>query len=70
MSEQQGAPKVYCVRNRLMKEAGEHISCPYCFGKKKELVENGERSEFCDYNPDKDPISYGFPEDTNRNLRG
>ncbi|MBI5535435.1 MAG: hypothetical protein HY898_22085 [Deltaproteobacteria bacterium] len=70
MPEDQGSKKVYCVRNRLMKDANEHASCPYCFGKKHEAIEKGERSDFCDFNPDKDPISFGFPEDSGRNSRG
>ena len=70
MAEEQGPRKVYCIRNRLMKGADEHVSCPYCFGKKQETIENGERTDFCDYNPDKDPISFGFPEDSGRNASG
>ena len=70
MADDQGPRKVYCVRNRLMKDAAEHIGCPYCFGKKREVIEDGKHLEFCDYDPDKDPISFGFPEDTTRNLRG
>jgi hypothetical protein len=70
MADEQDPKKVYCVRNRLMKDASEHMGCPYCFGKKKEAVEDGERQDFCDYDPDKDPISYGFPTNTTRNLRG
>ena len=70
MAEEQGTKKVYCLRNRLMKPTQEHMGCPYCFGKKHEVIENGERCDFCDFNPDKDPVSFGFPEDTSRNLRG
>ena len=62
--------KVFCVRNQVEKTAPEHLSCPYCFGKKCELVENGERKEFCDFDPDKDPTSFGFPENSTRNLKG
>lgn len=70
MADDQTPKKVFCVRNRLMKDAGEHLGCPYCFGKKRQTVEDGERKDFCDFDPDKDPVSFGFPEDTTRNLRG
>jgi hypothetical protein len=62
--------KVFCVRNQVDKSAPEHLSCPYCFGKKCEQVENGERKQFCDFDPDKDPTSFGFPEGSTRNLKG
>jgi hypothetical protein len=70
MAEEPGPKKVYCVRNRLMKNTEEHVGCPYCFGKKREAIENGERTDFCDYDPDKDPICFGFPNDTTRASRG
>lgn len=62
--------KVFCVRNQCEKGADEHLGCPYCFGKHREVVEEGERKEFCDFDPDKDPTSFGFPEGTSRNLKG
>ncbi len=62
--------KVFCVRNQVDKSAPEHLSCPYCFGRKSEVVENGERKEFCDFDPEKDPTSFGFPEGSTRNLKG
>lgn len=62
--------KVFCVRNQVDKGAPEHLSCPYCFGRKCEVVERGERKEFCDFDPDKDPTSFGFPEGSTRNLKG
>lgn len=51
MSDEQEPKKVYCIRNRLMKDASEHVGCPYCFGKKREAVEGGERKDFCDFDP-------------------
>ena len=62
--------KVFCVRNQMEKGAPEHLGCAYCFGKRREVIENGERKEFCDFDPDKDPTSFGFPENTSRNLKG
>lgn len=70
MSEEQTPKRVFCLRNHIMKESIEHSKCPYCYGKEHELIELGERKHFCDYNPDKDPVSFGFPEDTSRNSRG
>ena len=61
---------VFCVRNQTEKPAEEHLGCAYCFGRRVEVVEGGERREFCDYDPDKDPTAFGFPEGTSRNLKG
>jgi len=70
MADTEEPRKVYCVRNACMKNPTEHMGCPYCFGRKRETIEDGERKEFCDFNPEKDPISFGFPEDTTRSSRG
>ena len=67
MSEEHSHKPVFCLRNHSSKEAGEHMACPYCFGKKRELIEDGERKEFCDYDPDEDPVTFGFPDDSSRN---
>jgi hypothetical protein len=61
---------VFCARNKMLKDPGEHLSCPYCFGRKREVIERGERTEFCDFDPTKDPVSFGFPQGTLRDLRG
>ena len=47
----------------------EHARCPYCFGSQKDL-ESGEHEKFCDFEPGKDPVSFGFPEDSSRLRRG
>jgi hypothetical protein len=70
MSEEKAPKQVFCIRNQVEKQAEEHLTCPYCFGKKLEIVENGLRREFCDYDPEKDPTSFGFPEGTTRNQSG
>lgn len=70
MSDEQLKKPVFCLRNHTGKAAEEHMACPYCFGKKRELIENGERKEFCDYDPDQDPITFGFPEGSSRNAGG
>lgn len=61
---------VFCVRNQIEKGAEEHLGCAYCFGKRREVIEKGERKEFCDFDPEKDPTSFGFPETSSRNLKG
>lgn len=70
MSEDQSKKPVFCKRNHTSKDADEHMSCPYCFGKLREVIENGERTEFCDFDPDEDPITFGFPDDSTRNSQG
>ncbi len=71
MADPQAQPKkVFCVRNQILKDPAEHLCCPYCFGRVRHVIECGERKEFCDFNPEKDPIAFGFPEDSTRNLRG
>ncbi len=70
MSDEQANKPVFCKRNHRSKEAREHMSCPYCFGKKRELIEHGERADFCDFDPENDPIAFGFPDDSSRNARG
>jgi hypothetical protein len=63
-------PRVFCVRNRVPKAADEHLACPYCFGRKREVVEGGVRAEFCDFDEDRDPVAFGFPEKSTRSLKG
>lgn len=70
MAAESKPKRVFCVRNQVEKPAEEHLGCPYCFGKKKEVVEAGERKAFCDFDPEKDPTAFGFPEGTSRNLKG
>ena len=62
--------RIFCVRNQCEKPADEHLGCPYCFGKRREVIESGERKDFCDFDPEKDPTTFGFPEGTTRNLKG
>ena len=67
---QPSAKVVFCVRNERMKAAKGHLECPYCYAKALEEIESGERARFCDFDPEKDPTSFGFPEGTSRNLKG
>lgn len=70
MSGDKAAKGVFCVRNQILKDPEEHLRCPYCFGGRREAVEGGDRQEFCDFNPEKDPVAFGFPEGTSRALKG
>ncbi len=63
------APKtVFCVRNQVLKDADEHRRCLYCFRKDTEVIEGGDRVQFCDYDPASDPEAFGFPPGSSRNL--
>jgi hypothetical protein len=64
------APAVVCVRNKTPKAAEEHLACPYCFGRKREVVEGGAHRAFCDFDEEQDPVSFGFPEGTTRSDKG
>lgn len=57
--------KVHCVRLNQARTASEHRDCPYCYGKQAAVAE-GDRAHFCDYQPGKDPVNFGFPEGTSR----
>jgi len=70
MRDEKPAKSIYCVRNKAAKPADEHLACPYCFGKKREAVEQGERVDYCDFEEGRDPLSFGFPEDSTRALKG
>ncbi|MBI4957698.1 MAG: hypothetical protein HY908_37170 [Myxococcales bacterium] len=70
MSDERAKLSVFCVRNHVGKSAAEHLECPYCFGKKREVVEGGDRKQFCDYDAKTDPVTFGFPEGTSRNVSG
>lgn len=57
--------KCACARLHVERTTSEHKACPYCFGKRQD-IERGDRSEFCDFQPGVDPVSFGFPENTSR----
>ncbi len=60
---------VYCVRNLVAKPPEEHLECPYCFGLRAQIL-CGNRSDFCDFDPGSDPVSFGFPEQASRFDKG
>ncbi|MFO1078600.1 MAG: hypothetical protein U1E73_12825 [Planctomycetota bacterium] len=59
--------RVFCRRLERTLPVDEHAECPYCFGKAKEIA-TGQHEQFCDFRPGKDPIQFGFPPDSSRNL--
>lgn len=58
--------KVYCARVRDMRSVDEHLHCPYCFAPPT-LIETADHTKFCDFEPGKDPVNFGFPEWSHRN---
>lgn len=65
----------YVVKSLLCKRTGQwlpveaHLECPYCFGCKVE-VGTGLHDRFCGFDPERDPIHFGFPGGTARELEG
>ncbi len=60
---------VQCRRTGESYDPDEHRRCPYCYGSLRE-VSDGDHGTFCDYDPEKDPISFGFPPDGTRHQTG
>jgi hypothetical protein len=60
---------VPCRRTGQEYDCNEHVRCPYCFGEEKD-VETGDHEQFCDFEPGKDPVSFGFPDDIGHFNRG
>ena len=61
------AQRVWCRRLERELSVHEHAECPYCFGKEPQIA-GRKHEEFCDFKPGQDPIHFGFPPDTSRNL--
>lgn len=67
-----GAPEgdlVTCCRLGTSRTVAEHLSCPYCFGAAGEVA-SGDRSRFCDFDPDHDATIFGFPQGVGHLARG
>ena len=60
---------VRCRRTGESYDADEHRRCPYCYGSLADVAD-GDHETFCDYDPEKDPISFGFPPDGTRHQSG
>jgi hypothetical protein len=52
--------EILCRRLLRPLAIAEHLTCSYCFGKQKD-VRTGDYRLFCDFEPGKDPIAFGFP---------
>jgi len=62
-------PSIHCRRLERRLPLHEHATCPYCFGDVQEIC-TAEHQRFCDYQPGKDPIQFGFPPDSSRHQQG
>ena len=61
--------KVPCPRLDKLRTVEEHEDCPYCFGSPDD-VKAGPRPKFCDFDPEKDPLNFGFPMDSSHLTKG
>jgi hypothetical protein len=59
--------QVQCRRLGRPLTVHEHRECPYCHGKTAEVA-SGQHETFCDYDPEEDPINFGFPQDRGRHV--
>ena len=59
------ADRVHCRRTGQELAVQQHLTCPYCFGKKEE-VSSTEHARFCDFQKGIDPIAFGFPKHAGR----
>ncbi|MHC4821727.1 MAG: hypothetical protein ACYTDX_08430 [Planctomycetota bacterium] len=64
-----GDGAVHCRRTGQEYEVDKHVRCPYCFGEEGDVA-TGNHEKFCDFEPGKDPVSFGFPKDSERLTRG
>jgi len=58
-----------CRRVDRLVDLAEHEACPYCFGHRQELS-SGRYETFCDWQPDRDPVHFGFPPEAQRDVFG
>jgi len=68
-SKDEGESLVHCRRTNQQYSHAEHKRCPYCYGGLADVAD-GAHGEFCDFNPDEDPIAFGFPPDGTRHESG
>jgi hypothetical protein len=62
-------PKVPCPRLDRARAVEEHVDCPYCFGSPEDVA-SGRRERFCDFEPGRDPVVFGFPEGSGHISKG
>ncbi len=51
---------VFCRRLEKRLPEGEHLECPYCYGRLDD-VRSTRHERFCDFQRGEDPIVFGFP---------
>ncbi|MEW6071150.1 MAG: hypothetical protein AB1726_00965 [Planctomycetota bacterium] len=61
--------RIHCRRTGQDYDPEEHRRCPYCHGALADVAA-GDHARFCDYDPKKDPIHFGFPPDSTRHRTG
>ena len=54
--------EVFCRRVGRQLTIAEHARCPYCDGDETH-IKTAKHEAFCDFDPAKDPVSFGFPRD-------
>ncbi len=62
-------PSVPCPRLGRKRTTSEHADCPYCFGTQADVA-TGQRAKFCDFDPARDPVTFGFPDGLSRHRAG
>jgi hypothetical protein len=66
VKDRSNAVHVWCPRLEQERPVEEHINCAYCYGTGVDVAQ-GDRKCFCDFEPGKDPVNFGFPEGSSRN---
>lgn len=69
MNDQETNKPITCRRLNVTRSVEEHLACAYCFGKEADVAE-GRPQRFCDFQPGVDPVCFGFPEQSERLMRG
>jgi hypothetical protein len=59
-----------CRRTGQMFDVPTHARCPYCFADEDTIAKGGQYEDFCGFDPEKDPINFGFRHDSTRNENG
>jgi len=59
--------EIPCQRVQRPLSSRKHLRCPYCFGDEN-AVKAGKHADFCEFNPDRDPVNFGFPQTHGRHL--
>lgn len=60
--------RVFCRRVQRELPVHEHQGCPYCHAEQQ--VDTAVHAKFCNFDPEQDPVSFGFPDDSDRMRRG